>query len=642
MKRTWWLWVLAVVPAGALLVRAADDPSRQVEWRYYGGDQGGMRFSALTDINASNVNQLRVAWQWHHWETPMPEYGTTPGLFEATPLMLDGVLYVTTPYNSIAALDAETGKELWRFDGEAYKEGQVLSASGWKLRGTAFWRDGDKLRILLNSRARLVELDAKTGKPVPTFGQNGQVSLTDGLKRVSDFTHVTQSSPPVIYKDLVIMGSQIPDRVQLADPLGQVQAINARTGKREWVFSVFPQDERDPGAKTWEDESYKRTGHGNVWAPMALDEARGLLYLPTTTPSSDYYGGDRRGANLFAESVVCLDVTTGKVKWYFQEVHHGLWDYDNPAPPLLGTVTVSGRRIDFVAQVTKQGFAYVFDRVNGAPIWPIVERPAPGDSDVPGEKTYPTQPIPTKPPAFVDQGVSLEDANDLTPEIKAMAQDEMKKYRLGPLYTPPSLRGTLQSPSQGGGASWGGASFDPDSGYLFVRAAHSIGRNRVGKNDGTDPLVDAAYSNVFARGAEEMTLRGVPLNKPPYAVLTAINLKTGDIAWKIPLGEGSTALRNNPLLKGVTLPDRLGSPNSKGGALVVKSGLVFIGGGDTYFYAFDKMTGKEIWRGKVPYANSATPMTYRTKSGRQFIVMATGTGADNALMAFALGGTPAQ
>jgi quinoprotein glucose dehydrogenase len=640
MNRTRWSSIVAVVIAG-VLVRAADTPPKQAEWLYYGGDPGNTRFSTLSDINAGNVARLQIAWQWKHWETPLPNYGTTPGFFEATPLMIDGVLYVTTPYNSIAALDAETGKELWRFDGEAYKEGQLLSASGWKLRGTAFWRDGGKLRILLNSRARLFELDAQTGRPVPTFGQNGQVSLTDGLKRVSDFTHVTQSSPPIIYKDLVIMGSQIPDRVQTADPVGQVQAINARTGKREWVFSVLPQDERDPGAKTWESESYKRTGHGNVWAPMALDEARGLLYLPTSSPSSDYYGGDRKGANLFAESVVCLDVMTGKIKWYFQEVHHGLWDYDNPAPPVLGTSTVNGRRIDFVAQVTKQGFAYVFDRVSGTPIWPIVEKPVPADSDVPGEKPYPTQPVPSKPPAFVDQGVTLEDANDLTPEIKAMAQEEMKKYRLGPLYTPPSLRGTLQSPSQGGGASWGGASFDPDSGYLFVRAAHSIGRNRVAPNDGSDALVDPPFSNVFARGGEEMTLRGIPLNKPPYAVLTAINLKTGEIAWKVPLGEGSAALRNNPLLRGVTLPDRLGSPNSKGGALVVKSGLVFIGGGDAYLYAFDKMTGKEIWRGKVPYANSATPMTYRTKSGRQFIVMATGASADNALVAFALGGTPA-
>src|SRR5262245_24316302 len=221
----------------------------QVEWPYYGGDQGGMKYSSLTDISAQNVQRLQVAWQWKHWETPLQEFGTTPGFFESTPLMIDGVLYVTTPYNSIAALDAETGKELWRFDGEAYKLGQVLSASGWKLRGTAFWRDNGKVRIFLNSRHRLFCLDAQTGKPVTSFGNNGVISLTDGLARVSDISHVTQSSPPVVYKDLVIVGSQVPDRVQQADPVGQVQAFNARTGKREWVFSVIPMSERDLGAK---------------------------------------------------------------------------------------------------------------------------------------------------------------------------------------------------------------------------------------------------------------------------------------------------------------------------------------------------------------------------------------------------------
>lgn len=636
MKRQ--LWLLAIIVTGSLALLAAQGRgSRQVEWLYYGGDPANTKYSPLADITVQNVERLQIAWQWKHWETPLGQYGTTPGFFESTPLMIDGVLYVTTPYNSIAALDAETGKELWRFDGEAYKLGQVLSASGWKLRGTAFWREGGRLFIFLNSRHRLFSLDAKTGEPVHSFGDNGVASLTDGLPRISDIKHATQSSPPVVYKDLVIVGSQVPDRVQVADPVGYVQAFNARTGKRVWTFSVIPQSPNDPGAETWENESWRTSGHGNVWAPMALDEARGLLYLPTSTPSSDYYGGQRPGANLFAESLVCLDAATGKMKWYFQTVHHGLWDWDIPAPPNLVTIRVNGQRIDAVAQVTKRGDTFVFDRVTGKPVWPIVERPVPADSDVPGEKPYPTQPFPSKPPSFVGQGVLLEDANSLTPEIRAMAQAQMQKFRIGPMFTPPSLKGTLQRPSQGGGANWGGAAFDPESGYLFVRAANSVGVNRLAKNDGSDPLVAVAYSNVFARGGESVNLAGgLPLVSPPYAVLTAIDLNKGEIAWKAPLGEGSPAVRNHPLLKGVKLPDRLGSPNSNGGAMVTRSGLVFIGGGDTYFYAFDKKTGKEIWHGKIPYENTAVPMTYRTRSGRQFIVVATGAGAENALVAFAL------
>ena len=270
--------------------------------------------STLTDINPSNLNRLQKAWEWKHFDVPMEQFGTIPGFFEATPLMIDGVLYVTTPYNNIAALDAETGKELWRFDGEAYKLGQVLSGSGYKLRGTSFWRDGNNLRLFLNSRERLFMIDAKTGKPVPSFGVNGEIRITDGLTRVGEPQHYTQSSPPMIYKDLVIMGSQVPDRVQTADPVGQVQAVNARTGKRAWVWSVIPLSSSDAGAETWEGESWKTHGHGNVWAPMALDAERGLLYLPTTTPSSDFYGGNRPGANLYAESVVCLDANTGKMK----------------------------------------------------------------------------------------------------------------------------------------------------------------------------------------------------------------------------------------------------------------------------------------------------------------------------------------
>ena len=613
-------------------VAGAQTPaSQQVEWLYYGGDPGGTKYSALTDINAANVQRLRVAWQWKHWETP-----PVPGFFESTPLMIDGVLYVTTPFNNVAALDAETGKEIWRFDGKAEELGPLLSGSGWKLRGTAFWRDDGELRLFLNNRHRLFSLDARTGKPVASFGSGGAVSLTEGLPRISDILNATQSSPPVVYRDIVIVGSQVPDRVQLPDPAGYVQAFDARTGKRVWTFSVIPESAEDAGADTWENESWRRNGHGNVWAPMTLDEARGLLYLPTSTPSSDYYGGQRPGANLFAESLVCLDAATGELKWHFQMVHHGLWDYDNPTAPNLVTITVDGRRIDAVAQVTKQGFTYVFDRVTGEPVWPIVERPVDTASDVPGEKPYPTQPFPSKPPAFVDQGVSLDDANDLTPAIKAMAQEQMQKFRLGPLFTPPSLKGTLQRPGQVGGANWGGAAFDPESGFLFVRATRAVGVNRVAKNDGSDPLVDVPYSHTFARGGEEANIDGLPLTSPPYAVLTAIDLSRGEIAWKVPLGEGNADIRNHPLLAGVALPERLGSPNNRGGPMVTKAGLVFVGGGDGYFYAFDTKTGAEVWRAQIQHINTANPMTYRTHAGRQFILIATGMGTENSLIAFAL------
>ncbi len=627
--------VLLGIVAAVGMLSTLRGQSPQVEWTQYANDAGGSRYSPLTDIDVAKVQRLDVAWQWKHWETPLKEYGTTPGQFESTPLMVDGTLYVTTPYNSLAALDAETGAEKWRFDGHAYELGQLLSGSGWKLRGTATWRDRGQLRIFLNSRHRLVQLDAATGKPVASFGSSGAVSLTDGLPRIGDVTHVSQSSPPVVYRDLVIVGSQVPDRVQLPDPMGYVQAFDARTGKRVWSFSTIPQSPKDPGANTWENESWRRNGHANVWAPMALDEQRGLLYLPTSTPTSDYYGGNRPGANLFAESLVCLDAATGKIKWHFQTVHHGLWDWDIPTQPNLVTITVDGKRIDAVAQVTKRGDTFVFDRVTGTPVWPIIERPVPTDSDVPGEKPYPTQPFPTKPRAFVDQGVTLDDANNLTPEIRKLAQEQMQKFRIGPMFTPPSLKGTLQRPSQAGGANWGGAAFDPETGYLIVRANNAIGVNAVGKNNGSDPLVQVDYSHVFADRASANLPGGLPLVSPPYAVLVAIDLNRGEIAWRVPLGDNPT-VRNHPLLKGVALPERLGSSGNLGGAMVTKSGLIFIGGGDGYFYAFETKTGKEVWRAKIPYNNTANPMTYRTKSGKQFIVMATGSSDQNALLAFAV------
>jgi quinoprotein glucose dehydrogenase len=636
------LAVQAGVLAALLLHSGAHAQSaRPVEWPVYGADQGGSKYSAADQITRQNLDRLQVAWQWTHGERPLAEYGTTPYRFENQPLMVAGVLYVTTPYNNAAALDAETGRELWRFETPAVRLGPI-PGTGFKHRAPALWRDaqdGNRLRVLLNTRTELYSLDAETGRPVPSFGDGGVISLVDAYPRpISDIRHVNHgASPPVVYRDIVIVGSSIPDRYQMVnEPPGIVQGFDARTGMRLWVWNAIPQSPTDFGADTWEEGSWRFNGHANVWGPMVVDDARGLLYFGTSTPGNDYYGGRRPGKNEPAESIVCLDATTGARKWSFQLVHHGLWDFDNPAAPNLITITVDGRRIDAVAQVTKQGFTYVFDRVTGEPVWPIVERPVATDSDVPGEKVWPTQPFPTRPPPFARQGVSLDDANDLTPAIRELAVAEMKQHRLGPLFTPPSLKGTLQLPGNEGGANWGGAMWDADEGRLFVRSKDVVRNSRVVASDGSDPFVDHVYSGNLPIPSPPTPLGPIPLIKPPYGRLTAIDLHRGELVWQVPVGEGSPAIRNHPLLKGVALPERLGSPNN-GGGILTAAGLIFIGGGDGFLYAFDKRSGQEVWRGRLPHVNAENVMTYRTQSGRQFIVVASGTGADAALSAFALG-----
>ncbi len=604
------------------------------------------------DITAANVGELEIVWRWEPNEGPLEEYGTRPGAFQATPIMVGNVLYLSTMYMRVAALDAETGAELWIFDPQAYMGGpKGAPPSGFKHRGIAWWSDGEDERIFLNSRDRLYAIDAASGELNTDFGELGSVLLTEGHGRPVTREEFDQTSPPVVFEDLVMVGSRIPDRLQRKfDPPGTVQAFDVRTGERRWVFFTVPQSSDEFGADTWEDESWRYTGHANVWGFMSVDAERGLLYMPTSTPSSDYWGGRRVGANLFAESLVCLDARTGERRWHFQTVHHGVWDYDLSAAPNLVTITVDGREIHAVAQVAKNGFTYVFDRVTGEPVWPIEERAVDTATNVPGEVLYPTQPFPTRPPPFSGQGVSLEDANDLTPEIHALAVEEMRQFRLGPLFTPPSLQGTLQRPGASGGANWGGAAFDPEAGLLYVRTSEEADTNQVCVNAGDDPEVDVAYSNNCPYGATlimyreaggpgaaetpESRLGPIPLIKPPYAHLVAIDLHAGEIAWKVPFGEGDPEVRGHPLLRGVELPERLGTRGNSG-PMVTAGGVVFVGGGEPYLYAFDKATGAEVWRSATPFPTNANPMTYRARSGRQFVVIATGGGQDAALVAFA-------
>jgi quinoprotein glucose dehydrogenase len=616
--------------AGLGLISAAPDTG-MLEWPFYGSDQAGTKFSKAADINRANVSRLEVAWTWKVGEKPLPEFRTQPGSFENTPLMIDNVLYISTPYNRVVALDAENGRELWAYDPRAYEGGQVPNGTGFVHRGVAAWRDGGKLRIFINSRDRLICLDGRTGALVPSFGVDGAISLVDGLKWKVDPKQFTNTSPPVVFKDIVIVGNGVADRlVYPKDPPGDVRAFDARTGRPLWTFHTVPQA-GEPGVDTWDNDSWKVTGHTNVWAPMTLDEPRGLLYLPVSTPSNDFYGGARPGQNFFAESIVCLDAATGVRKWHFQTVHHGIWDYDLPSPPNVVSIKPDGRPVDAVVQLTKQGLVFVFDRTTGKPVWPIEERPVPA-SDAPGERAWPTQPFPTKPPALTEQGVSEDDAFDLTPELRAAAVIELRKLRLGPIYTPPSAQGTLQRPGIIGGANWGGAAFDASSGRLFVKTSNQAHVARLGKPEQRPAEVEAEYTRQGDTTAEFNN--GIPLLKPPYAHLSAIDLNRGTIAWRVPFGD-LPSLRQHPALKGVALPESLGAPGAPG-VIVTAGGLVFAGGGDAALHAVDTATGRELWKGTLTRRSSATPMTYRAKNGRQYVVIATGARADAELVAFAL------
>ena len=631
------LLVVAFLSAFIVGPASAQEVASDGDWPVAGGDPGWQKYSPLEQITRENVGALEVAWAWNTGDEPIagprlpvPGQAVRPGDFQTNPLVIDGTMYVSTPYNKVAALDATTGGVIWTHDPQTTEWGQPPNGTGFVHRGVATWTDGRERRIFLNTRWRLIALDAATGNPIESFGHDGEIDLTEHLVWPTNRLHYTQTSPPVVYEDLVILGNGVWDGfVYRQDPPGNVQAFDVRTGALAWSFNLIPQA-GEYGNETWEDESWRHTGHTNAWAPMSLDAARGLLYVPVGTPSNDYYGGHRKGDTLFAESLLCLNARTGERVWHFQAVHHGLWDWDLGSPPTLLTIEVDGRSIDAVAAASKMGFLFVFDRETGEPVWPIEERQVP-ESDVPGERTSPTQPFPTRPAPFARQGLTEADLIEFTPAHNAEALELISQYRYGPMFLPPSRQGSISLPGILGGANWGGPAADPETGVLYVKASNSPSLLAIAEAD--PDRIEADWAVDRRRRGLRLD-NGLPIIKPPYGTLTAIDLNTGEHVWQVPMGD-TPSVRSHEALDGIALPERLGVVGHAG-PLVTRGGLVFITGGGETLYAFDAATGEELWAADLGARSNANPMSYRGQDGRQYVVIAVGRGGATKLVAFAL------
>ena len=603
------------------------------EWRYYGGDAASQRYSSLDIINRDNVSKLEIAWRWKANNFgPRPEFN-----YRTTPLMVDRTLYFTAGLRRVVvAADARTGETLWTFridEGERGNSAPRVNSG----RGVAYWENGDDKRIIFITPAfQLLALDARTGQLISSFGNNGKVDLKLDIDRKLDpvTAPLGSSSPPIIVNDVIVVGSALPGGMAPPSaemPPGHVRGYDVKTGERRWIFHTIPQPEQT-GYDSWEPDAWHTIGNVAMWTTMSADQELGYVYLPLEAPTSDHYGGHRPGDNLFSQSLVCLDARTGKRVWHFQTVHHGIWDYDLPSAPILLDIEVDGRKIPAIAQLTKQAFTFVFDRRTGEPVWPIEERPVP-QSDVPGEYTSPTQPFPTLPAPFDRQGITENDLIDFTPELRAEAVNIIKRYRTGPLYTPPSVfeengnQGTLMLPYQLGGSNWPGGAVDPETGILYVTSATWPGVIRLAHDPDLSSLPYVAIgSPVFNKGPQG----GLPLVKPPWGRITAINMNSGKHVWMIANADTHESISNHPALKGMDLP-RLGRPE-RGGLLVTKT-LLFAGegagmfgtinGGGNMFRAHDKNTGEIISEFELPANQSGLPMTYAV-DGKQFIVMAIG------------------
>ncbi|PYU04812.1 MAG: pyrroloquinoline quinone-dependent dehydrogenase [Acidobacteria bacterium] len=615
--------------------------SSGAEWPNYGNDPGGMRYSALTQINRDNVSKLRVAWIFHTGDVSDGSGGRKRSGFEATPILVDGSLYFTTPFNRVIALDPETGKQRWAYDPEIDKT--LDYGDGLVNRGVSTWLDSARLadqqchrRVYEATQdARLISLDALTGKPCLDFGDSGQVSLRDVPGYRAGWYHMT--SPPAVIGDLIVVGSAINDNQLATMPSGVVRAFDVRSGALRWSWDPIPNASpssrskdttgSDPAAKADQENVEQRTGAANAWSIMAVDPQRDLIFVPTGSASPDYFGGLRRGDNKWANSVVALHAKTGTIAWGFQLVHHDLWDYDSAPQPLLATLRRDTHDVPVVIQGNKTGLLYVLNRDTGKPVFPVEERRVP-QSDVPGELASPTQPFPLAPPPLAAQKISAEDAWGPTQQDRDTCLAWVKTLRNEGIFTPPSLQGTLVMPGNLGGMTWSGYAFDPQHSLLIVNTNNLVAkiklipradfsRRDARAEDGEySPQTGAPYG-LFRRFLQSPS--GLPCTAPPWGLLTAVDMNEGKIRWQLPLGSMQDFGGKHPPI----LPGSI----SLGGPIVTAGGLVFIAATfDPFFRAFDIETGKELWKAQLPASGHATPMTYRlAASGKQFVVIAAGS-----------------
>jgi quinoprotein glucose dehydrogenase len=622
------------------------------EWLTYGGDLANTRYSPLDQITAANFKDLEIAWRFRTDNLgPGPEFK-----LEGTPLMARGVVYATAgTRRAVVALSAGTGELRWVHGEDEGRRGQLAPRvlSG---RGLSYWTDGKEERILyITIGYQLVALDARTGHRVSSFGADGRVDLKEpaivgGGRKIDPVSgEIGVNNTPLIVGDVVVVGSAFSEQSGTLptthnNTKGLVHAYDVRTGKRLWVFRTMPMP-GEFGSDSWEKDSWAVNGNSGVWTQMAADPDLGLVYLPIETPTSDYYGGHRPGNNLFAESVVAVDVKTGTRKWHFQLVHHPLWGFDNASPPILADLSVDGRAVKALAQPGKQSFLYVFDRASGQPVWPIEERPVPA-GEVPGEWYAPTQPFPTRPPAYDRQGYSDDYLIDYTPELRAAALKLVSRYKRGPIFTPPSLatrdgtQGTISLAAGSGGTNWPGGAYDPETHIVYVPSQSAnfylwdLIPNPDPKKSDLRYLKGNPETGLGQGGLRGLSVDGLPPTRPPYGRISAIQMDRGEILWQIPHGETPDNVRNHPKLKGLTIP-RTGQPCAGLAGLIVTKALVVGGECSTttteggvrgaMLRAYDKTTGKEVGAAYMPAQQSGSPMTYMFE-GKQYIIVAVGGG----------------